>query len=265
MELSVILITWNSEQDVPSCLDSLLNAVQPFESEVIVIDNGSTDQTYSLLSAYQPRIILQRNETNLGVAKARNIGLKQAKGKNIWILDIDTIVNPTAIAAMMDYLVINPEIGICGCKLISTDGGTQDSCRKFPTPINKSLNVLSSLTGRTKGLRTIKQKIEDLNKGQFYKEQLSGSEPFEVEYLIGACQLFSQKTLKAVGWLDENIFYGPEDADFCFRVHLMGGKCVCLPQVHIIHHYNRITNKKLLSKISFLHLKALIYYFLKYR
>jgi GT2 family glycosyltransferase len=285
--LSVVVITWNSQQDVTPCLDSVLVSIRHLAAEVIVVDNGSTDKTRMTLQLYRQaqtssmysvsdemheimqscsiRIHFIQLEKNYGVAFARNVGMKAAKGEFIWILDVDTIVNRDAIDGMMDYLVNHPECGLCACRLQSGNGNVQDSCRRLPYPEYKIRNLLLGITGKTIFLKRLREKMEVRNEAQFYHKELSENEPFEAEYVIGACQMFRRATLDEVGYLDDRIFYGPEDADFCLRIFREGYKIVCLPSYHIIHHYNRISNKKVFSRISYYHLKGLIYFYFKHK
>ena len=263
--ISVIIITWNAEQDVKRCIDSVLEATALHPTEVIVVENGSTDMTRAILESYGERINLILLKKNNGVAVARNIGMATAKGEYIWILDVDTIVNREAFDGMAEYLANNPECGICTCRLHSENGDIQDSCRKLPYPRHKIRNLLLAKTGRYAFAKKLHEKVKKQNELQFYHEELNGTAPFEAEYVIGACQMFRKKILDEVGFLDEYIFYGPEDADFCLRINQKGYKIVCLPAYQIIHHYNRATNKKLFSRMSYLHMKGLAYFYAKHK
>jgi GT2 family glycosyltransferase len=264
-DLSVIIITWNAERYVKNCMDSVLESTQFISTEIIVIDNGSTDSTRKILQSYQlENIIFIPQETNLGVAKARNIGLKKAKGKYLWLLDIDTVVNEQAISCMLQFLQNEFSCGIAACKLKNSLGEIQNSCRKFPSLKFKINNVLEAIFSKFDFTHSLKLKIESFNSSQFYKELMDSDTPFPVEYVIGACQLIKRDALEEVGLLDENIFYGPEDADFCMRMWEKNRKVYYLPQVSIIHEYQQITNKKIFSRMSFVHIKALFYYFWKH-
>ena len=263
--ISVIIITWNAEQDVKQCLDSVMEATASRPTEVIVVENGSTDRTRAILESYGERINLILLKKNNGVAVARNIGMATAKGEYIWILDVDTIVNREAVDGMVGYLENNQECGVCACRLQSENGDIQDSCRKLPYPKHKIRNLLTSKTGKSVFTKKLHDKVKKQNESQFYHEELHGSTPFEAEYVIGACQMFRKTILDEVGYLDEKIFYGPEDADFCLRIYQKGYKIVCLPAYKIVHHYNRISNKKLFSRMSFLHLKGLAYFYAKHK
>jgi len=265
MKLSVIIITWNSQHDVKQCIDSVIESVADYTSEIIVTDNGSKDETLSILKEYGNNINLICLEKNKGVAAARNVGLKVAKGDYLWILDVDTVVNIEAVSGMINYLNSHPECGLCSCKLQSESGETQDSCRKFPHIKHKIRNLIVRKSNTSILPKKLYNKIKKQNELQFYRTELNENEPFESEYIIGACQMFRRKILDEVGYLDENIFYGPEDADFCIRIIKKGFKIICLPEYHIIHHYNRISNKRIFSKMSFYHLKGLIHFYFKHK
>ena len=202
---------------------------------------------------------------NLGVSRARNIGLQKAKGEYIWILDIDTIANKETFDTMLCFIESNKLCGICGSKQASSEGFVQDSCRKLPSVTYKIYTFLEILFSKVGFLKRFVPRIKELNESQFYHSQMQQNTPFEVEYIIGANQLIRKKAADETGLLDENIFYGPEDADYCLRMAMHGWKIFYLPQVSIIHEYQRITNKKLFSKMTFKHAKALIYFFWKHK
>ena len=143
-KLSVIILSWNSERDVNDCITSLLEATRNIETEIIVIDNGSTDGTIGLLEQFGEKIKLHRLQENKGVAPARNIGLKQASNDIIWILDIDTIVNQKAAEGLFQHITTHEQCGLCACKLTDANGVPQESCRKLPWPKYKLMNILAT-------------------------------------------------------------------------------------------------------------------------
>lgn len=266
-ELSIILLTWNSARFFTSCIHSVLESTKGYDREIILIDNGSTDSTRQMIEPYLslPDITFIPNSKNEGVAKARNRGISKAKGKYIWLLDIDTVVNKGAITALMEYMRNRQDCGICGCKLRNSEGDVQDSCRKYPSFRYKRDNVLSSLYGKLPFARTLKEKTDRRNQSQFYRQEMASGEAFDVEYIIGACQLIRRQVVEEAGLLDEHIFYGPEDADFCLRANAKGWKVTYLPYVSFIHEYQQMTNKRLISRMSWLHTKALFYFFRKHK
>ncbi len=258
--LSIILLTWNSERDVEPCISSILEATKEIPTEIIVVDNGSQDKTLQLLDSFKGSITLHPLTENKGVASARNIGMKLSHNDIIWILDIDTIVNKEAAEGMFNHITKHNECGLCACKLTDVNGIPQESCRKLPWPKYKLMNLLATRKCFPKGFS---QWINEKNEQQFYHKELSMESPFSAEYTIGACQMFRREILDEIGYLDEKIFYGPEDADFCQRIARTGKEITILPQFKIIHHYNRTTQKKLFSAATYQHVKGLIHYYVK--
>lgn len=267
-ELSIIVITWNAEQFVSDCIRSVIESTEGIDREIIVIDNGSKDNTVGIIRQFTQScedITFLTNDTNLGVAKARNIGMRKASARYVWLLDVDTVVNREAVDAMLSFMNSHPSCGICGCKLMNSLGEIQDSCRKYPWLHYKVYNVLYSLLSRFAWAGSLATKINERNQSQFYWEKMQQHVPFEAEYIIGACQMIRSELIPEVGFLDENIFYGPEDADYCLRTHLKGWQIFYLPQVHFIHEYQRITNKRLFTRMSLIHAKSLLYFYRKHR
>ena len=262
MELSVVIITWNSEKDVKPCIDAVLESTSHLVREIVVVDNGSRDATVDILKSFGNEIRLFRNQCNLGVAKARNRGLRKARGEFLWILDVDTLVNSDAVNGMLNHLKKDPDTGICGCKMISQIGEIQESCRKVPTLRHKLLNAFLLLISKMPGSFIFQRNSP---KQQTYGAAIEKNVPFQVGYVIGACQMFPRNVLEKVGMLDEHIFYGPEDADFCLRTCQNGWKVMFLPQVSIIHYYQRMTSQKIFSQISWSHLKAVFYFSWKHK
>ena len=264
MKISVILLTWNSEKFIKGCIDSTIGAVEDYDYEIIIIDNHSTDCSKDLIKPYltNRRIKLFEMAKNMGVAGGRNFGIKQSSGDLVWLLDIDTVTNTDAVRSMVSTMQENPDCGICGCKLIHSSGEVQNSCRKLPRLRYKILNTLAAkLRSNNKAINTLNR----LNSRQFYTKEMNGSKPFEAEYIIGACQMIRRAVIEKIGMLDEAIFYGPEDADYCLRARKAGWKTLYIPTASFIHEYQGISNKRLMSQMGKVHIKALLHFWWKHK
>jgi hypothetical protein amacA2_05673 len=220
--------------------------MQRKDVEVIVVDNGSEDGTCQYLTVNYPQIYLHINDCNKGVAYARNRGLELAQGKKVLFLDNDTVVNENAISGMEIYLDEHSKVGLCACRLVDSNSQVQDSFKPFPGLWLKIKNVLGITKTNAPDLQTV-------------------TSPIEPVYVIGACQMIRREVIERIGLLDENIFYGPEDADYCMRIAAEGWKVVYLPQYTIVHHWRRATNKKLFSRLAWKHFCALCYFYAKYK
>lgn len=245
--LSVIVICWNSLPRLGKLLPTLAESLRHIDAETIVIDNGSTDGTGEYLACNHPEVHYRRLGRNRGVAYARNRGIEMAGGEYVWLLDDDTEVNTGAITAMLHHMDTHPSCGICACRLTDAGGAVQDSCKPYPGLGVKISNAL--------GRRTPSP----------YRAAMAGKTMFHPVYVIGACQLIRASVIKECGILDETIFYGPEDADFCLRATAAGYTVDYLPHVNIIHHWRRLTTTSLLSRLGRAHIKALLYFWAKHR
>ena len=250
LDLSIIVLTWNSASFIPDCFRSLERAVQGIGHEIIVVDNGSRDDGLRLLCSIVQRARVIRNTTNRGVAAARNQGLAAAIGRYLWLLDVDTRFLDGDMKALIRFMDRNRDVGLAGCRLVYLDGSTQRSCRKFPT-------VTSKLCRRLQGPRLGRwQAAED------YDPETASVQ--EVDYVIGAYQLIRREAFQAIGYLDEGIFYGPEDVDYCLRLWKGGWRVIYYPHVSVLHYEQRITQRHLLSRITWEHVVGLLHYFRKH-
>jgi len=247
-DVSVVILNWNSEDFLLSCLASLERQSAAIKKEIIVIDNGSRHKPREICAGVRHCRLIE-NETNRGVAPARNQGIREAGGRYIMILDVDTVLADNALAALLRYMEERPHVGIAGPKLVFPDGDLQLSCRLFPTVISK---ISRRLPVAPRFLRD--ELLADWDH--------STSRP--VGYVIGACQLIRREVFQAAGLLDEKIFYGPEDVDFCLRAWKAGFEVHYVPGATVSHYEQRIT-KRLFTRITWLHICGLAYYFRKHR
>lgn len=243
--LSIIIITYNGLGFLTRCLVSLHEFINDPSCEVIIVDNHSTDGTLDFLDKDYPQLRLIKNSENRGVAPARNQGIEIATGEKLLLLDNDTEATTNAINAMSEYLDSHPDVGLCSCRLVDKEGVPQDSCKPYPGLMIKLRNVLG-IGNKTK-----------------YKPNEDGI--IEPEYVIGACQMFSREIVDKVGMLDNRIFYGPEDADWCMRIKKAGYHIHCLNNHTIVHDYRRSTKKRPFSKLGRMHIKALLYFYWKHK
>lgn len=246
MDISVVILSCNQRELTLRCLESLEGLTKMPDYEIVLVDNGSDDGTAEAVGHKFPEVRIIRLDTNRGVAGGRNVGLRQATGKHLMILDNDTIADPDTILALSRYLTEHSDTGLVAPRLVSPSGGTQSSFRPYPGILSKARNVLLG-TRRSSIIRHI---------------PAGPTEPF---YVIGAAQMFTREVYEASGGLDENIFYGPEDADFCMAVRDAGKKVVYLPQLSIVHDWQRATTSRVFTKSGRTHLHALRYFWRKHR
>ena len=238
MDLSVVICSWNNRVFLERCLPSLEHYLADVDHEVIVVDNGSCDGTAEMVRRRWTRVRLIRNRRNLGVAPARNQGLRAAHGRYLLILDSDTEFCMGGFGRLLEYLERNPQVGVLGARQVRFDGSAYPSARTFPG-IRQVLG--RRLAGRVPVLGS--RWVQAHHVGD-----APARGPVEVMFVIGAFQLFSARVLKDVGLLDERMFYGFEDADFCARAIKCGYRIVYYPDYTIRHYVQEATRRRLLSR-----------------
>jgi Predicted glycosyltransferases len=253
-KITFIILSWNSEAYIGNCLSSIFN-LKKYEVEVIVIDNGSKDSTVSIIENMHSETVLIKLDKNYGTTYTRNLAIKMAdqNSEYICILDSDTIINQDAIVNLTECLDKDESYFIAAPRMYNLKGREQISCKRFP---NIKIKLFKALP-----VQTLNEKGSKLESYILPEEE----EIVEVDYAISACWMMKKDVFKRVGYLDEAIFYAPEDVDFCARVWEAGGKVVLATKSSIVHDTQRISKRKLISKINLSHLTGLIYYFYKHR
>lgn len=259
--ISIITLTWNSGKYIGRCIESLVEDARNsnIEIEIYVVDNGSSDNTISIIEYMQKGISfpleLIKLGTNHGTTISRNIGIKKASGEYLLIIDSDTVVKKGTLNKLVTYIQKEEKVGIVAPRLFYPDGTVQESCKKFPTLSIKLCKVLPSKVLRTKA------EFEELYSREVYTKEFN--KIVHVDYCISAAWLINKKALNDIGLFDENIFYSPEDVDLCLRMWLGGWKVVYYPEATVIHHTQRLSYKN--KKIAISHIKGLLYFFNKHR
>ena len=267
MESSVgfVILTWNSEKYISECLNSLIALCgNGISGNIVVIDNGSSDDTVQRIHQVfridrdDVEHKLFQLEKNYGTTISRNIGIRyllecQKKPNYICVLDSDTVVNELAIDNLISVLESDPSCGIVGPRMHDANMVYQRSGRQIPTLSEKLLKVLPVKSLQAKGTAQETTIPED------------GTGSVDVGYLMSACWMMRSDLFAQVGLLDEKIFYAPEDVDFCIRVWKAGMRVQYCYDADILHHWQRLSRKKLFSKHNFEHLKGLVYLFWKHK
>ena len=194
--------------------------------EVIVVDNASSDGSPELVAKNYPQVRLIRNTSNLGFARANNIGILAATGKYMCLINSDVKVLPQSINRLVEHAEDHPEVGMVGPRVIGGDGKLQRSCMGFPTVWNMFCRALA-LDSIFPGIRLFTG---------YSLRHWSQDTCRAVDILSGCFWLARRKAIDEVGLLDESFFMYGEDMDWCKRFRKHGWKLAFVPSAEVIHY-----------------------------
>ena len=233
MKLSVVIVNYNVKHFLEQCLNSLEQAVEGLDHEVIVVDNASTDGSTEYITSRFPNIKWMACRENNGFSKGNNIAIAQAKGEYILLLNPDTIVTRDAITGCVDFMDAHADAGACGVYMLRTDGTfAPESRRALPTPF-VAFCKMSGLSKLFPKSRTF---------GRYYMQYLDKEEANPIEIISGAYMVLRRSTIEKTGALDEDFFMYGEDIDLSYRILKEGYKNYYLP-LRILHYKGESTNK----------------------
>lgn len=228
IDISIVIVNWNTCELTYNCIQSIKKYVHGLTYEILVSDNGSEDGSLEMLRA-EPDIVLIENNANLGFAIANNIGLRQAKGRYLLLLNSDTLVHDEGLLPSLTYMDAHPEVGMLGCRLLNGDGSLQLSCARFPdllTPVFRKLffeKIAIKITGN-----------KNIGFASIYSEE-HHFRNFSPDWMIGAFMLIKREAYEKVGGLDEAYFMYSEDMDWCYRFRQAGWELAYLGNTTVTH------------------------------
>lgn len=243
-KLSVIILNYNTAALTRNCLASIEKNRDEVPLEVIVSDNGSSDESLEMVRREFPWVKVVENGANLGFAAGNNRARPFAKGEYILFLNTDTLVNKGTLAETVRYMDEHPEVGALSCRLVLADGKNldKDARRGFPTPW-VALTHFSGLDRLLPNSRLF---------AKYWYGGVPEDTVQEVDVIQGAYFISPKKLLDKVGWFDETYFLDGEDIDLCWKIHEVGKKIVYYPKVSIVHlkGATKGKNKKTKVKVS---------------
>lgn len=225
MQLSIVILNYNVRYFLELCLKSVEAAILDLDAEIIVVDNLSSDGSCKMVTELFPEVILIENKENYGFSKGNNIGVSNAKGDYVCILNPDTVVGEDTFKILLDFAVSIPRLGIVGCKLIDGTGHfLPESKRNVPTPLVSIKKILG-------------------NSKPYYANHVGEDEIGEVAILVGAFMLLKRSVYNEVKGFDEDYFMYGEDMDLSYRITKAGYQNYYNPSTTIIHFKGESTLK----------------------
>ena len=221
-DVTISIVSLNTRDLLSDCLRSVFSTSGVI-SEVRVVDNGSSDGSAEMVAREFPTVGLVRSRFNGGFAAANNMAIRDANSRYILLLNPDTLIRPDTLRQMIAFMDGRPDVGICGPRIVFPDGRFQSCGYRFPTLLSeirqsKNLGAIArQLVGESSSLR-----VE--------------AEPFEVDWVDGACLLVRREVIQQIGLLDEQYFLYAEELDWCYRARQAGWRICALPSVEMAHY-----------------------------
>jgi N-acetylglucosaminyl-diphospho-decaprenol L-rhamnosyltransferase len=261
VDVSLVIINLNEARLLQDCLRSIRPATHSLRLQIIVVDNGSKDDSVEVARREWPDATVLAQGTNIGYVRANNRAIPHVTGRYFLYLNNDTLLEPNCLETLVRFMDEHPEAGAISPMILNADGTDQGTARNFPTPA-------SALFGR----RSLFTRVFPNNRwSQRYMVgwQRSGNEPFEVEFLSTACMLMRTADVKRLGGFDEAFRHYWVDAEYCARVRELGLKVYCVPGASMVHFEGqggstKTFRKRLKSNLAF-HLDARLAYMKVYR
>jgi hypothetical protein len=234
MDLSIIIVNWNSVDYLRACLSSIYRETGGITFEVIVIDNASSDGCEGVIREEFPNVVLIQSTENLGFARANNLGYTRSSAAILLFLNPDTEIRQDVFTKMVGHLRSYPSAGAVGARLLNSDGSLQSSCvQAYPTIWNQLLD--SELLRRafpSSGLWGMKPLFSD------------GDEPAEIDAISGACFMVKRGVFEQAGLFSEDYFMYVEDLDLSYRIRKTGYSIYYLNGCPVVHHGGRSAAKQ---------------------
>ena len=240
MKLSVVILNYNVKYFIDLCLQSVLAATTNLDSEIIVVDNASVDGSVPWIKSQFPQVKLIENQENLGFPKGNNIGVAQAKGEYVCILNPDTVLKEDTITEILGFYESDIKVGFVGCHMIDGAGiFLKESKRTIPSFFSSFMKIIGI--------------------SKFYYSSLKNEERGYVDVLAGAFMFTEKYIYNQVKGFDEDYFMYGEDIDLSYKALKSGYSNYYLGDVKIIHFKGESTDKNLIYVSRFYNAMYIFY------
>jgi GT2 family glycosyltransferase len=237
LDLSVVIVNWNVRDLLQRCVESVLSGQRSITTEIIVVDNASTDGSVEMLRAEFPQTIVIANPENRGFPAANNQGIVAARGRYVLLLNPDTQVLADALDTLVQYMDTHPDVGLVGPQLLYPDGQIQSSRRRYPT--------LATLFFESTWLESLAPR--SLLRRYYVLDQPDNA-VLDVDWVTGAAMLARREAIQKVGGMDERFFMYSEELDWCRRIKAAGWRVVYHPAARVIHYEGKSSEQAVAAR-----------------
>lgn len=221
--VAVIIVTYNSREEIRGCLESLLGGTEPLKTSVTVVDNASPDGTSALVRGSWPQVRVIDAGSNVGFSRANNLGVRSTSSDYVLFLNPDTVVRGNAIQTLVTALESDAATAIAGPRLVDSEGVPEISWGPVISPWGE-FRQKRLMAGYARRVPRLVEHVTSLSQRNRY-----------VEWVSGACLLVRRKDLEAVGLFDERYFMYTEDVDLCIGVRDRGRRVRYVADAEVVH------------------------------
>ena len=225
--ISFCIVSFNSQDLLKECLSSLLENNPQISSEVIVVDNHSTDGSVEMIQSDFPDVILDILDSSISYTQAMNRAMKKAKGRFLVQLNPDTLIKPGVWDALIGFMNGHQNVGICTPKILNRDGTLQKQCRRSSAGPWDTFCYMSGLSRLFPDNRKL---------AGYLMTYMDENVVHPCEAVSGACMVIRREVVNSIGYLDEAYYAYQEDSDYCFRARQAGYQVYYVPLGQIIHY-----------------------------
>ncbi|MCP4705568.1 MAG: glycosyltransferase family 2 protein, partial [candidate division Zixibacteria bacterium] len=228
ISVSAIVVTYNSAENIISCLEALQSEVDSVGGEILVYDNHSNDNTVDLIKTEFPNITLYESKQNFGFGEANNKAVEKSKGEYILFANPDMVLDRGGLKVLLETFQEQPQVGAAVARLYNPDGSFQPTCRNFPDFYNIFFSRGSVLNHKVLPSKT----EETYTLGDFDKIT-------EIPAASAACMLMEKGFFKKIGGFDNRFFLFMEDTDLSLRIKQAGKKVFFEPKAGALHYWGK--------------------------
>ena len=250
--VSIAIIAYNNSSVIKKCINSIFNVTKNIDFEIIVVDNGSSDNTVEIIENDFKNIKLIQNNKNIGFGAAHNIAIKLGRGKYHLVLNPDIFFTENSVEKLVNFMEKNPDIGLVSPKIIFPDGTIQYLCKRLPCLFDLGIRRFTP---------EFIQKLFKKRIDYFEMRDTGYDKTMDVPYLSGSFMLFRKNALEKVRGFDENYFMYFEDTDITRRIGEIS-RTVFYPYTSVIHLWERGSHKNI--KLFLISLISTVKYFNKW-
>jgi len=225
IELSVIIVNWNTRDLLRRCLRSVISQLKGYRAEVVVVDNGSHDDSVGMVRDEFSECRLIALERNESFAMGTNRGIRASRGRFLLLVNSDASLRPGCLQKLYEYLVRSPGTALVGPRLLNPDSSVQFSIKSRPTLLTAFLDysLLDQLFPRNRFF------------GHYNQEFLNYTQDQEVEQLMAAVVMVRREAIEEVGLLDPNLSLYFNDTDWCLRMRQAGWQIRYVFRAEAVH------------------------------